>query len=492
MLAPRVLSIRMTRGRWTAILLAAMLGVGGLATSSPRAKARSDVIPGSYIVVYKDSVDQVGRATSARENELGFDRDLVYSHALKGFSAKLTPDQVEELRADPKVASVSPDSRAEFDASEPLAPGEPTPPTGVRRILSATDTTVRQAGANVAVIDTGIDLDHPDLNVAGGTDCEDPGTPPDDEDGHGTHVAGIIGAKNNGFGVTGVAPNTKLYAVRVGTVAQIICGIDWVTANHVADGIEVANMSLQMDAFEDPRRKTCETATDPMRIAICNSTAAGVRYVVGAGNETTAFDGSAFTRPAGYPEVLTVTAAADSDGLGGGAGPDACGAPDDTAAGFSDWAETAAGAAHTIAAPGTCINSTWLGGTYQVESGTSMSSPHVAGAVALCVEEAGVPGPCTGETPAQTIAHMYDSAQAYTADRPDYGFAGDPDHSPTPGRYYGYMVPGPGADALINVTNTNDQGPGSLRAAIDAANADPGSNSIIFKRSLSGSIVLES
>src|ERR671931_642733 len=98
----RVPSNRMTRGSWTAIMLAAMLGVGGLATSSPLAEARSDLIPGSYIVVYKDSVDRVGQATRTREDNLGFDRDLLYSHALEGFSAELTPAQVDELRADPK------------------------------------------------------------------------------------------------------------------------------------------------------------------------------------------------------------------------------------------------------------------------------------------------------------------------------------------------------------------------------------------------------
>jgi subtilisin len=493
----------MTRGRWTAIVLAAMLGVGGLATSSPLAEARSDVIPGSYIVVYKDSVDHVGRATRARENELGFDRDLLYSHALEGFSAELTPEQVGELRADSKVASVSPNGRIEGFADEPLAPGEPTPPTGTRRILSATTTTVRQAGANVAVLDSGIQLDHPDLNAAAGIDCVDPGTSPDDEFGHGTHVAGIIGAKNNGAGVTGVAPNTKVYAVRVldssnaGSFAQLICGIDWVTANHAALGIEVANMSLGGPAEgANPDGETCDTTTDPTRIAICNSTAAGVRYVAAAGNSSSAFDsGSVLIAPADYPEVLTVTNIADSDGAGGGAGPStSCSSviPDDTPAPSSNWAATPTGAAHTIAAPGTCINSTLPGSTYGVESGTSMASPTVAGAVALCVEEAGAAGPCSGETPAETIVQMRDSAKAYTAVRPSHGFAGDPDHSPTPGKHYGYMVHGPGATELINVTNTNDSGAGSLRAAIVAANADPGSNSIFFKRSLSGSIELES
>ncbi len=526
----------MARGPCTAIVLAATLSASALAIASPpgpksaseradarsaplqkmgddgrpearsngRPEARSAAIPGSYIVVYKDSVSEVGRKTRAREKHLGFDRDHLYRHALKGFSAELTPEQVRELRADPTVAFVSPNERVELHASVPLAPGEPTPPTGTRRMLSATTTTVRQAGANVAVLDTGVQLDHPDLNAAAGTDCLDPGTPPDDPDGHGTHVAGIIGAKNNGSGVTGVAPNTKIYAVRVNggageSTATVICGIDWVTANHEAEGIEVANMSLGTEAiasFADD--ETCDTSTDPQRIAICNSTADGVRYVVSAGNNAHAFDlpipriggpgEPGQVRPAAYPEVLTVTAVADSDGAGGGTGANtSCGSnqADDTPDSFTNFASTAEGRAHTIAAPGVCINSTLPGSTWGMKSGTSQAAPHVTGAVALCVREAGVPGPCAGETPAETIEHMRGSAEAYTALRPSHGFAGDPLN-------FGHMVHGPGALELIKVTNTADQGPGSLRAAITAANADPDGNRIFFAPRVTGTIELQS
>ena len=495
----------MARGPWTAIVLAAALGAGALAISSPLdpesafAQARPDVIPGSYIVVYKDSVTEVGRRTRAREDELGFDRDLLYRHALKGFSAELTPEQLDELRADPKVALVSPNHRVEAAASEPLAPSEPTPPAGIRRILSATETTVRQAGANVAVIDSGVQLDHPDLNVEAGIDCVDPATPPeDDATGHGTHVAGTIGAKNNGMGVTGVAPNTKVYAVKVlqggfGSIASVICGIDWVTANHEEEGIEVANMSLGGPTSVDPDTETCESATDPERIAICNSTDAGVHYVVAAGNEGRAIDGPFKTVPDTYPEVLTVTAISDADGMGGGVGQvsAACNVaiPDDTPASFSNWAATAGHAAHTIAAPGVCINSTFPGSTYRIMSGTSMATPHVAGAVALCVEEAGLPGPCADETPAETIMHMRDSANAYTALRPSHGFAGDPDHSPNPDRHYGHLVH---TLEVIPVTNTNDSGAGSLRAAIIAANGTVWHETIVFASSLTGTVNLQS
>ncbi len=122
---------------------------------------------------------------------LGFEVDYSYSAALRGFAADLTETQLDAVRDDPDVAFVSENRVAHATAMVPLAPGEPLPPTGVRRIHTSTRTTTREASSsNVAVIDTGIRLSHPDLNVGGGTDCIDPGTPPSDVFGHGTHIAG--------------------------------------------------------------------------------------------------------------------------------------------------------------------------------------------------------------------------------------------------------------------------------------------------------------
>ena len=127
-----------------------------------------------------------------------------------------------------------------------------TVPTGVARIGGGGSAGVHAAsGAAVAVLDTGIDLSNPDLVAGAGTNCVGSG-PPEDDDvrGHGTFVAGVIGARNVGAGVVGVAPGTQLYAVKVldalgdGFVHQVICGIDWVTANAKSLGIRVANMSL--------------------------------------------------------------------------------------------------------------------------------------------------------------------------------------------------------------------------------------------------------
>jgi subtilisin family serine protease len=208
-------------------------------------------------------------------------------------------------------------------------------PTGVNRIegdLSSTRSGNGSGAVNVAVavIDTGIDLDHPDLNVVGGTNCST-GRSYDDGNGHGTHVAGTIGAKDDGIGVVGMAPGTPLYAVRVlnnagsGSWSSVVCGIDWVRANAGSKRIKVANMSLGGSGSDNG----CNG--DALHKAICNSVAAGVTYTVAAGNSAANLSGFV---PAAYNEVLTVTAIADFNGLpGGGAGATCRSDVDETAAG---------------------------------------------------------------------------------------------------------------------------------------------------------------
>ena len=437
---------RRLAGVITLAALAVALPAPQPASAAPGVRAPEQV-PGSYIVVLRTPN---GRAkTDGLERAHGFRSRFRYSRAVNGFAAQLTDAQVRRLRADREVARVVPDRRVHALETVPVAAGDAVP-AGVRRFGAATVAVTRPASsAGVAVVDTGIDLTHPDLNAVDGVSCLGPG-PATDGHGHGTHVAGTVRARNDGAGVVGVAPGTRMYAVKVlddtggGAISQVICGIDWVTSTRTdadpTNDIAVANLSL---GGSGESIGSCETTTDPMHAAICASTAAGVTYVVAAGNDGWDFDyAPAPDTPAAYPNVLTVTALADSDGQGGGTG----GAPtcrtsevDDRAASFSNFAATAAGLAHTIAAPGVCITSTAPGGGYATMSGTSMATPHVTGAVALCVDEGGAAGPCAGLTPAQIITRVRADAQRYTAAIPSFGFTGDP-LRPLSGRHYGYLA----------------------------------------------------
>ena len=441
------------KGLWSFAVAVALAALGAAAPFSAADDARAE---GTYIVVYRDGIAHPGAETSSQAKRLGFDIDYRYRAALDGYAAELSADQLEAVRADPDVAFVGEDAVAEAAGVVPLAPGEPRPPTGVRRIRAAPATKAREAStSNVAVLDTGIKVSHPDLNAVGGTDCYDLGTPPHDGNGHGTHMAGTIGALNNGTGVVGVAPGTKVFAVRVlgdagvGSVVDIICGIDWVTANHVRRNIDVANMSLTVIESIDPTQP-CATTTSPLHKAICNSTAAGVSYVAAAGNDGRYFDNDptyAYA-PAAYPEVLAATSVSDFDGRPGALTRPTCTphGSDDAKSTFSNYASDGQGDFHTIAAPGDCINSTWNRPPfYYVGSGTSPAAAHVAGLVALCMGEVGSgPAPCAGKSPAQVIAIMRDRAAAYAAAHPGFGFWGDPDDPLWP-RYYGYIARAVGA-----------------------------------------------
>jgi subtilisin family serine protease len=422
-----------------------------LALPSAASAKRATPIPGQYIVVLKGGAN--GRAVASQHALLAHAKILhTYDSALHGYAARISDRDLAVVRADPRVKAVVPDELGNPAFGQTL-------PTEVNRIDADLSPTAQYAGNGsgtvngaVAIFDSGIDTKHPDLNVAGGIDCLDKNSYNDgtynDAFGHGTHVAGIVGAKDDGSGVVGVAPGVRLYAVRVinsgggGSTSGMLCGINWITANGPTLGIKVVNASMQLYGRSDDGN--CGNSVgDVLHQAICSSTNAGITWVFAAGNSTADYSTIA---GAGYREVLAVTASADSNGqpnVGSTAGfscseamfRSKTSATDDTTASFSNFAGTAAEQARTVAAPGVCIYSTLKGGGYGYMSGTSMSAPVVTGTVELCI----VSGQCPG-TPADTIQKVVSDAAAYNTATPKYGFKGDPLHSPVAGRYIGYQV----------------------------------------------------
>jgi subtilisin family serine protease len=330
----------------------------------------------SYIVVLRPGAANVPEVAAEVARAYGGQPGFVYEHALKGFSIKASPQAAAAIASSPRVAYVEKDMLHSIDGQ--------VMPTGIRRIFADTNALLDIDGTDdyrvdvdVAVIDTGIDRQHPDLNVVDGTSCVSGifrascSGDGDDDHYHGTHVAGTIGALDNGIGVVGVAPGARLWAVKVlnsrgsGYTSWIVAGIDWVAAR--AGTIEVANMSLGGGGYSQAEYD-----------AIQGAVSKGVAFAVSAGNSD---DDANNYSPAAFDNVLTVSALADFDGIPGGLGTQTCRADqDDTLADFSNW-----GPEVDIAAPGVCILSTYPleQGEYGTISGTSMASPHAAGGLAL-------------------------------------------------------------------------------------------------------------
>jgi subtilisin family serine protease len=353
-----------------------------------------------YIVVLKDDVNEpLTRLNHPSRFALGHGvtPKHVYEHALRGFSAQLSKEEVTRLRQDPRVDFVQPDGIA-------YARDLPANRNGLARMggllgnVAKVDGTDERVDVGIAILDTGIGP-HTQLNIAGGVNCIG-GTcvaPPTgtyaDDNGHGTHVAGIAAAIDNGSAMAGVAPGAPLYAVKVldstgtGAFSDIIAGVNWVAAR--ASTIRVANLSLGTTYTPQEPHATCAAITEAFHRSICNLEAATVTVVVAAGNERM---NAALDTPGGFHEVISVAALADFDGQQrGGAAPSgysfclnkSCNkyctiSTDDTFACFSNY-----GPDVTLLAPGIAIWSTLPNNTYGEENGTSMASPHVAGAAAL-------------------------------------------------------------------------------------------------------------
>lgn len=343
------------------------------------APANGEPIPGQYIVVLRRDAaagKTVRDLVDSFEGLPGVEMDHKYVSTIAGFSARLTTSALNDLKNDPAVDYIEEDRWVSLPPFEiqggkdvtafpkPDKPGGPggdtggdpaqSTPWGIARVGGVASYT----GSGVAwILDSGVDQDHPDLNVdtgrsvsfLGGRDA----TNPDDQNGHGTHVAGTIGAINNSIGVIGVAPGATVISVRVldrrgsGSYSGVIAGIEHVGANG-SNG-DVANMSLgggYSKAVND---------------AVIAAAATGVKFALAAGNES---QDTANVSPASAEgnNIYTICATTSTDGW----------------ASYSNF-----GSEVDYCEPGSGIASTWKDGGYNTISGTSMATPHAAGILLL-------------------------------------------------------------------------------------------------------------
>ncbi|MEV0093252.1 S8 family peptidase [Streptomyces sp. NPDC050738] len=313
-------------------------------------------VGGSYIVTLKAGTGGIKAPSAAGRNlaaTYGAEISHTYSTALNGYAVKAGSGEAKRLAADPRVASVVQDTTVTLDHNQRNPPS-----WGLDRIdqedlpLDASYTWPESAGAGVTayVIDTGIRTSHQDFGgrASSGWDFVDDDAVAQDGNGHGTHVAATIAGTTYG-----VAKDADVVAVRVldaqgsGTTAQVIAGIDWVTRN--AHRPAVANLSL--GGF----------ANAQLDAAVRNSIASGVTYTIAAGND--AMPASLYS-PARVRQAITVGATDRGDAQ----------------ASFSNWGKRV-----DLYAPGVGITSAWNTGdtARNTISGTSMASPHAAGAAAL-------------------------------------------------------------------------------------------------------------
>ncbi|MGB9376173.1 MAG: S8 family peptidase [Mycobacteriales bacterium] len=320
--------------------LIGLLGAGPASASSPAAA-------GSYIVVLKTGADARPVANTMARH--GVTPKQVLSSALNGYVTTMTTDQVAAVRADSRVAYVEPDGIVR-------ATGQ-TLPLGVNRIDADLSRTRAGNGwgavglVNAYVIDSGISP-HADLNIVGHKNWTGDGKYYDCN-GHGTHVAGIIGAKDNASYVVGAAPGVALTDLKVlgcnrtGLTSNVIAAVDWVAAN--AKKPAVVNLSLS------------GPPSDALDTAVRNAAAKGVLMVIAAGNDgANACNYSPARAGAGTDNGIITVGATDAS---------------NAAASFSNY-----GPCVDIWAPGVAVLSTWNNGGMATMSGTSMAAPLVVGA----------------------------------------------------------------------------------------------------------------
>jgi subtilisin family serine protease len=312
------------------------------------------------IVVFKDGVDE--KVKEALLSSVGAEKikDL---RLVNGKAVWVSKKGEAELLKSGKVLRIDPDVEVYALENVKIKGVKPQPSQTLTWNIDRVDAEISWGistgdPVKVGVIDTGIDLKHPDLqaNIKGGYNAINPLKSSNDDNGHGTHVAGIIAALNNSIGVVGVGPNIDLYAIKVlnasgsGYISDVIEGIEWViNQKNTQGGDWVINMSLgtsqDVPSFHE---------------AIVNAYNAGVTIVAAAGNT-----GGAVSYPARYPEVIAVSATDENNQV-------------------PSWSSR--GPEVDLAAPGVNIYSTYKGQSYATLSGTSMAAPHVTGAAALIID----------------------------------------------------------------------------------------------------------
>ena len=335
----------------------------------------NNVIPNQFIIYLRDnkesnSINPIEFYNSELKNT-GTELLYVYYHVVKGLAIKIPNEKVlEQLKNNPSVVYIGNDRKISTFIDTQIE--NQVIPQSVDRVDGESLNNINSnfVDADIAILDTGIDLDHADLNVFHERSFI-PGTiNADDDHGHGTHLAGVAAAKDNSFGVIGIAPGVRLWAIKVlessgtGEISTLIKGLDYI--NQKPNQVDVAVLSLG-----------CECESGALDIAIHNSIKAGITIVVAAGNEGK--DARTFT-PANNPDVITVSAIADTDGKCGGKGLASPYGADDMLASFSNYGDVV-----DISAPGVDIYSTFKSNSYTKLTVTSMAAPHVAGAAALYI-----------------------------------------------------------------------------------------------------------
>ncbi|WP_258728927.1 S8 family peptidase [Bacillus atrophaeus] len=342
-----------SRKLWIGLLFAfTLVFTMAFSSMSPAQAAGKSSEEKKYIVGFKQTMgamSAVAKKDVIAENGGKLQKQFKYVDAA---TATLDKEAVKELKNDPSIAYVEEDHTAHALAQ--------SVPYGISQIKAPAVHSQGYTGSNVkvAVIDSGIDSSHPDLKVSGGASFV-PSEPNPFQDGnsHGTHVAGTVAALNNSVGVLGVAPSASLYAVKVlsssgsGDYSWIINGIEWAISNNM----DVINMSLG-----GPQGSTA------LKAVVDKAVSQGIVVVAAAGNSGSSGSTSTVGYPAKYPSVIAV-GAVDSN---------------NQRASFSS-----AGSELDVMAPGVSIQSTLPGSSYGSYNGTSMASPHVAGAAALVLSK---------------------------------------------------------------------------------------------------------